>query len=449
MRRALAELAARCAGAVAGDGGTPVTGVAIDSRAVRPGDLFVALPGERADGHEFVPDAAGAGAAAALVARQLDFPVAQLVVPDTLAALQAIAAGERAAAAWRMAGVTGSVGKTTTKDFLAALLATTFEVGATAGSRNSQAGFPAEVCNQRDGIEWMVAELGMSRAGELDRLGRVARPDALVYTAIAPVHIEFFPSLDAIAEAKAELIPHLPPDATLVLNLADRRVAALAGRFHGRVLGYGMPGRSDLWIEGYASRGLRGAAFRLCGGERAVAVEWGLAGRHQADNLLAAACCALALGVPAERIAPCAATLAPARRRGEVHELPGRVTLVDDSYNASPHAVLRMLDLLAESEGRKVAVLGEMLELGPGAVSYHRDVGERAGAVCDVVVTVGGEAAAALARAAHAVAHHVADADAAIRLLPALLRPGDVVLVKGSRGIRLDRVVDALLAGRR
>ena len=448
MRRTLAELAGRCGAAVVGDAATVVTGVATDSRAVRPGHLFVALPGERVDGHEFVPDAAGAGAAAALVGRPIGFPIAQLVVGDPLAALQAIAAGERAAAAWRLAGVTGSLGKTTTKDFLAALLGTTFPVGATAGSRNSQAGFPAEVCNQRDDIDWMVAELGMSRAGELDRLGRVARPDALVYTVIAPVHIEFFASIEGIAEAKAELIPHLAPDGVLVLNLADRRVAALAPRFGGRVLGYGAPGRSDLWIEGYVSRGLRGSAFRLRGADRAVEVEWTIAGRHQADNLLAAACCAMALGVPPHRVGPCAAALRPARHRGEVHDLGGRVTVVDDSYNASPQAVLRMLDLLAETEGRKVAVLGEMLELGEGSMSYHRDVGERAGAVCDLVVTVGGEPAAALARAAHAVSHHVSAAAAAARLLPALLRAGDVVLVKGSRGIGLDRVVDALLAGR-
>ena len=448
MRRALAELAARCGGVIVGDAATVVTGAAIDSRAVRPGHLFVALPGERVDGHEFVPDAGGSGAAAALVTRVVDFPLPQIVVRDTVAALQAIAAGERAAASYRLAGVTGSVGKTTTKDFLAALLATTFAVGWTEGSRNSQASFPAEVCNQPDGIEWMVAELGMSRAGELDRLGAVARPDALVYTVIAPVHIEFFAGIDGIAAAKAELIPHLDRNGVLVLNRADSRVAALAARYPGRILGYGVPQRSDLWIEGFAGRGLRGSSFRLRGAELSIAVDWTIAGRHQADNLLAAACCALALGVPADRVGPCAAALKPARRRGEVHNLASGITIVDDSYNASPQAMLRLLDMLAETEGRKVVVLGEMLELGPGSVAYHREIGLRAGAVCDLVVTVGGEPAAALARAAHATSHHVPDAAAAARLVATLLRPGDVVLVKGSRGIGLDRVVDALLAGR-
>jgi UDP-N-acetylmuramoyl-tripeptide--D-alanyl-D-alanine ligase len=448
MRQTLAQVALRCGGVVVGDATTVVTGAAIDSRAVRPGHLFVALPGERVDGHEFVPDAAGSGAAAALVSRRVDFPITQIVVSNTLSALQAIATAERAASAWRLAGVTGSVGKTTTKDFLAALLATTFAVGATAGSRNSQAGFPAEVCNQRDDIEWMVAELGMSHAGELDRIGAVARPDALVYTVIAPVHIEFFENIQGIAAAKAELIPHLDRAGALVLNRADARVAALASRFQGRVLGYGVPLRSDLWIEGFVSHGLRGSSFRLRGGDLTIPVEWKVAGRHQADNLLAAACCALALGVPPSRIAPCATALQAARRRGEVHDLAGGITVVDDSYNASPQAVLRLLDLLAETEGRKVAVLGEMLELGPGSVAYHREVGQRAGAVCDLVVTVGGESAAALARAARAASHHVPDAAAAAELVASLLRAGDVVLVKGSRGIGLDRVVDALLAGR-
>ncbi len=448
MRRTLAELAARAAGRVVGDGGTIVSGAAIDSRSVRTGDLFVALPGERVDGHEFVPDAAGNGAAAALVSRQVDFPLPQIVVADTLAALQRIATAERAASSYRLAGVTGSVGKTTTKEFLAALLATTFAVGSTQGSRNSQAGFPAELCNQRAGIDWMVAELGMNHPGELDRLGAVARPDALVYTVIAPVHIEFFKDIDGIAEAKAELIPHLSRGGVLVLNLVDPRVAALARRFPGRVLGCGLPQRSDLWVEGYSGRGLLGASFTLRGKDCAIAVDWTLAGRHQADNLLAATCCALALGVPAGRIAPCAATLAASRHRGQVHALAGGVTVVDDSYNASPQAVLRMLDLLAETAGRKVAVLGEMLELGERAPAYHREVGERAGAVCDLVVAVGGGAASVLAGAAGAAARHVADADAASHLLAGVLRPGDVVLVKGSRGIGLDRVVDALLAGR-
>ncbi len=444
MRRTLAELAALLAVAPLGADAV-VTGAAIDSRAVRPGDLFVALPGERVDGHDFVADAAARGAAAALVRHRVDRPLPQLVVPDTTAALQRIAAAERASSSYRLVAVTGSLAKTTTKEFLAALMATTFAVGSTKGSRNSQAGFPAELCNQPDGIVWMVAELGMSHAGELDRLGAVAAPDAALYTVIAPVHLEFFPSVDAIAEAKAELIRHLRGDGLLVLNAADRRVEALASRFAGRTLRYGVTGSSDLWIEGFAGHGLLGASFRLRGPDVSIDVAWPLAGRHQAANLLAAATCALALGVPAETVGPCAASLRPARRRGEVHLLPAGITLVDDSYNASPVATSQLLGLLATTPGRRVAVLGEMLELGDRGVELHREVGAVAARSTDLLVAVGGEPAAALARAAGGVeAHHVVDAAAALGLLRTLLRPGDVVLVKGSRGIGLDEVVDGL-----
>jgi UDP-N-acetylmuramoyl-tripeptide--D-alanyl-D-alanine ligase len=445
MRRTVAELATLLGVAVQGMPATVVTGAAIDSRLVRPGDLFVALPGEHVDGHEFVGDALRHGAAAALVARPLKADLPQLVVRNTTAALQTIAAAERAAAAYRLVAVTGSIAKTTTKDFLAALMATTYRVGATRGSRNSQAGFPAELCSQDEDIEWMVAELGMNRAGELDRLGAIARPDALLYTLVAPVHLEYFPSIDAIAEAKAELIPHLRRDGLLVLNSADARVASLARRFPGRCELYGSPGTSALWIERYESRGLLGGRIVLAGRHGTIEVDCALAGRHQADNLLAAACCALALGVEASGVAAAASALRPPSRRGELYGLACGVTVVDDSYNASPEAVLRLLDLLASTSGRKVAVLGEMLELGPTAVAFHRRVGDRAGCIADVVIAVGGEPAAALAAAAGGL--HVADAEAALATLRPLLRPGDVVLVKGSRAIGLDRLVDALREG--
>jgi UDP-N-acetylmuramoyl-tripeptide--D-alanyl-D-alanine ligase len=401
------------------------------------------------DGHDFVPQAAVAGAAAALVSRPVGADLPRLVVPDTLAALQRLARAERAGAAYRLAAVTGSIGKTTTKEFLVALLATTFSVGFTSGSRNSQAGFPSELCNRPEGIAWMVAELGMNHAGELDRLGAIAEPDALLYTVVAPVHLEFFRDVDAIAEAKAELIRYLRSDGLLVLNAADRRVAGFANRFGGNVLRYGVTDQSDLWLEGYRENGLLGAAFRLTGPLATLDLAWPIPGRHQADNLLAAATLALAVGVAPSAIPPCAARLVPPPRRGVVHVLGGSgITLVDDSYNSSPQAARAVLALLAATRGRRVAVLGEMLELGPGSPTLHREVGRAAAAAADVVVAVGGESAAVLARAAEGVkAHHVATAAEALDLLRGLLRPGDVVLVKGSRAIGLDLVVDGLRAG--
>ena len=446
IRRSAGEIAALLGADLRGEPSAAVTGVAIDSRAVRPGHLFVALRGARVDGHDFVPDAARAGAAAALVARPADVDLPQVVVADPLAALQRLAAAERDAASYRLAAITGSIGKTTTKEFLAALLATSFAVGCTAGNRNSESGFPTELCNQADDIAWMVAELGMSHAGELDRLGAIARPDAVLVTMVAPVHLEFFPDLDAIAEAKAELIRHLRRDGTLVLNADDPRVAAFGSRFPGRVLRYGAPQASDLWIDDYRGRGVLGATFTLAGPRGRVTVEWGLAGRHQADNLLAAATLALASGVASQSVAATAARLRPAPRRGEVHDLGRGITVVDDSYNSSPQAASALLALLAATPGRRVAVLGEMLELGPAGADLHREVGRRAAASADVVVAVGAANARELAQAAGAGAHHFDSAAAALELLRGLLRPGDVVLVKGSRGVGLDALVDGLLA---
>jgi UDP-N-acetylmuramoyl-tripeptide--D-alanyl-D-alanine ligase len=445
MRRTVAELRALLAAPPGPGGEAVVTGVAIDSRAVRPGDLFVALPGERVDGRAFVGDAAARGAAAVLLAAPDDHPLPQVVAADPLAALQRVAGAEREIASFRLVGITGSVAKTTTKAYLAALLATRFRVGATAGSRNSQAGFPVELCNQPAGLDWMVAELGMNHAGELDRLGAVARPDALLYTVIAPAHLEFFADLEAIAAAKAELIPHLATDGVLVLNGADPRVARLAERFAGRIVRYGVPLASDLWLENWDAQGLLGAAFTLRGPGVDLEVEWDVPGQHQARNLLAAAACALALGVDPGGIPAAAASLRPAARRGEVHALPGGVTLIDDSYNASPLAVRQLLELLAVTPGRRVAVLGEMLELGPTTTQLHREVGELAGRSTDLLVAVGGPPARALAEAAIGIeVHAVADAGQALALLRGLLHDGDVVLVKGSRGIGLDRVVDGL-----
>ena len=447
MRQTLGELARILGIAPPEHGETVISGAAVDSRVVKQGDLFVALRGEHADGHDFIPGAAEFGASAALVSRHVPHPIPQLEVPDPLLALQRIAVEERGKAGYRLAAVTGSVAKTTTKDFLAALMATTFPVGSTSGNHNSEIGLPMELCNQPEGIAWMIAELGMSHAGELDRLGAIALPEALLYTVIAPVHLEFFPDIEAIAEAKAELIPHLRRDGVLVLNGADERVAGLADRFAGRVERYGVPNDSALWIERYASRGLLGSRVRLRGPSATIEVEWPIAGRHQADNLLAAAACALTLDVPADAIAPCASGLRPTARRGEVHRTAGGLTVVDDSYNASPAAMLRLLELLGETSGRRIAVLGEMLELGAESEALHRQVGERAGETADVVVAVGGRPAKALADAVRSTeVAYLPDADGALELIVSLARPGDIVLVKGSRGIHLDRLVDGLLA---
>ncbi len=446
MRRTVAELARLTSGKVSGDGGALVTGVAIDSREVIPGNLFVALPGARVDGHDFIADAQGRGAAAVLAARVVDTSLPVVQVDDTLSALHCLAAAERFPPRFKLVGITGSVGKTTTKEFLAALMATTFPTGSSRGNRNSLTGLPVEICNQADEIAWMVAEMGMNHAGELDRLGAMARPDAMIYTLIGPAHIEFFGTLEGIAEAKAEVLPHLHPEGLLVLNAADPFSSLFASRYCGHTIYYGAPGESAMWIDEFQGWGLRGARFVLRSPEASVTVEWRIAGRHQADNLLAAATCAVVLGVPLEHIPAVAQTLNAAPRRGQVHDLGNGIALVDDSYNAAPTAMEAALSLLAETPGRRLAVLGEMRELGEAAPELHRRVGWTAARAADVLVAVGGELAAAMAAAAAGIeVHRAVDASAAVALLRDALRPGDVVLVKGARGVQLDRAVDALL----
>lgn len=425
-----------------------VEGVAFDSRQVKPKDLFVAAPGEKTDGHLFVAEAAARGAAAALVARPVDAPLPQLVVSDTVSALQALAGHVRREAGFRLAAVTGSVGKTTTKSFLAALLARRFRVAQTQGSRNSQLGLPAEICNLSGDVDWFVAEAGMSRKGELSRLGEVLTPQALLYTRIAPVHLEFFPSVEAIAEAKAELIPFLDKEGVLVLNAADPYQEAFVSRFSGRTLRYGLPEKSDVWVEKVTPRGLLGSSLVLRGPHGPWTVELPLPGSHQVENFLAAACLACALGVPLEELAQAARELRPQPHRGEVHTLPSGALLVDDSYNASPVAVARMLELLAQTPGRRVAVLGEMLELGEKAADFHREIGIKARNLCHRLVAVGGDNARVLAEAFGPEGTWVASVDEAESVLQERLTEGDVVLVKGSRGIGLDRLVSALLARR-
>jgi UDP-N-acetylmuramoyl-tripeptide--D-alanyl-D-alanine ligase len=448
------EAARLVSGTLEGSAEVRLTGAEVDSRRVRPGDLFVALRGARSDGHAFVADAL-AVAAAALVRFDAEFdPIpdgrALIRVEDPLSAYWELARWERQRCGWRVAAITGSVGKTTTKEMLAALLEPSFAVGATSGNRNSTLGLPAEVLSQPEGLEVFVAEAGMSSPGELDTIGSLITPQVLLYTRIAPVHTEFFPDLDGIVRAKAELIRHLDPHGTLIVNADDPNQDRFAEATPASVLRFGVED-ADARVSEVEDRGLLGSRFNLHLPSGAAAVELRLAGRHQIENLLAAATAAEVFGVGADGVAEVAPMLQPAPRRGRIHEGAAGFTLVDDSYNASPLAMRRLLELLAAAPGRRVGVLGEMYELGDRSIDSHRQVGREAADACDVLVATGGEAAAELAAAARAAGldeaavHHVADAEAAIELLETLLEPGDVVLIKGSRGVGLDRTVDALL----
>jgi UDP-N-acetylmuramoyl-tripeptide--D-alanyl-D-alanine ligase len=448
-----ADVARIVAGTVEGDRDVELRGAEVDSRLLEAHDLFVALPGARREGHEFV-GAALEVASAALVRSdaELDEPPegrALVRVPDPLTGYHELAGHERRSRGWRVAAITGSVGKTTTKDFLAALLAAGHPTGASTANRNSTLGLPAELLSQEPDIEIFVAEAGMSQPGELDVLGKILRPDVLLYTRIAPAHIEFFPDLEGVISAKAELLEWLDPDGTLVINADDPNQRSFAERTDARVLRYGAA-RVEARVERVVDRGLLGSSFRLVLPDGEAGVDLALAGLHQVENLLAAATAAHALGVSVDEVAAVTPSLRAPAHRGRLIQIGGGITVVDDSYNASPLAVRRLLELLAMATGRRVAVLGEMYELGRLSVEAHRQAGCEAATSCDVLVAVGGDDARALVEAARDhglgrdVTHLVSNAERASEVLRSILEPGDVVLIKGSRGVGLDRTVAAL-----
>ncbi len=439
---------------IAGSGESVWSGAALDSRKVAGGELFFALPGETSDGHLFVADALERGAAAAVVHRQVPKPPAGALirVDETFAALHALTRAVRRRVPGRLAGITGSIGKTTTKELLAAMLARRFRVAASPGNLNNLYGFPLSLLGIPDDTEWMVAEMGMSTPGELARISRLGRPDVAVFTNVRPVHLEFFGTLRAIADAKAELFEGLAADGLVVANVDAPEVARICSGRSQRVVWYGLEGSAEVRAEGVeaAPAGRDGSRFRLVAGGRSAAVELPLHGRYNVANFLAAAACAHALGIAAEEIAAAAAAARPAAMRGVVHRLAGGTLVIDDSYNSNPEALARALESAAAlPAARRWAVLGEMLELGPGAPDFHARAGATAARLGFSPVVGVGEGARPLvdaARSAGVEGRWLADAAAAAAAAAAILEPGDVVLVKGSRGVGLEAVVRGLLA---
>jgi len=441
----------------------------IDSRQVEPGALFVALKGEYADGHDYVADAFSRGAVAAIVERDvvppgltLDLTGSSPTLPsawslplvlktaDSLQALQRLATFWRRQHSLRVVGITGSVGKTTTKELAAAVLARRYVTLKSEASYNNEIGLPLTLVHLTDEHERVVLEIGMYDVGEIADLVHIARPHVGVVTIIGPVHLERAGTLERIVEAKTELIEALPPapEGVAILNFDDERVRGMAQATQARVLYYGLSPEADLWADDIEGLGLEGIRFRLHYRDEMLHVKIPLLGRHSVHTALRATAVGLVEGLTWQEVIE--------GLRGPSAQLrlvavpgPAGATILDDTYNASPASTIAALNLLDELDGRKIAVLGDMLELGNYEQEGHEKVGMRALEVADVLITVGqrgaiiGQTALRWGMPADRV-HIFEENGAAIALLQHLVTGNDMVLVKGSRAMQMEEIVNTL-----
>jgi UDP-N-acetylmuramoyl-tripeptide--D-alanyl-D-alanine ligase len=423
-------------------------GVVTDSRAVRDGVLFVALAGERFDAHDFAAEAAAGGAAALVVSRPVEAPVPRLLVPDTLQALQALARHHRERFDIPVVGLTGSNGKTTTKEMIAAVLAPLGPVHKTTGNLNNHIGVPLTLLGLEDRHRAAVIEMGMNHEGEIRHLAGLARPTTAVITNAGRAHLEGLGSREAVVRAKSEIAERLGAADTLVLFGDDPLLADTNRARPCRKLTFGFGPSTGLSATNVVELGLAGSEFDATGFGRVRLV---IPGRHNILNALAALAVAKGLGVDPREAAAALGRVAPFAGRMEVKRF-GRITVIDDSYNANPDSMRAALDLLRETSGveRRVAVLGEMLELGRASGALHREIGAAA-AFVDRLFLIGPTAddTAQAAREAGADSGRVVvapDIDTLLSAVTAFVADGDLVLVKGSRGMALERVVKALEA---
>jgi len=442
-----------------------IAGVSIDSRTIGGGELFVAIRGDRFDGHAFVGAAMARGALGAIVETQnieatraaatASQDAVIVSVQDTTRALQDIARDVRRRAGTQVVAITGSAGKTTTKEVAAEFLSARYRVFRNKGNLNNHIGLPLSLIELRSRPEVAVVELGMNHPGEIRMLVRVAEPEVRVWTNVGDAHVGFFASPDAIADAKAEILEHARSTDVLVANADDDRIVARTKGFAGRVTTFGIDRPADVRATSVEDRGLDGmrAVVRTPAGD--MRLETPLLGLGNLANVLAATAVAVQFDVPLDAVADRAARVQPAHRRGELLRLPGGLTLIDDSYNSSPSALRRALHVLEVATGsaRKIAVLGEMLELGTHSGRLHQECGAAAAAAgLDLLIAVGGPSAKTLADEAiasgmaAATVWYVTTSGEAADLAVQRTRPGDLVLVKGSRGIGTDVVVDRLKA---
>lgn len=425
-------------------------GYSIDSRTVNAGDLFIALPGERFDGHDYVAPAMEKGAVAALVQAGKTIQAGSrhlLFVKDTLHGLQALGAAARRLWGKPLMAVTGSAGKTTTKEILAHMLSARFRVMKSTGNLNNHIGLPLQLLKLEPGHDIAVVEMGMNHAGEIRTLGKLAHHDLAVVTCVAPVHLEFFGSLAEIARAKYEIIETLPPGGVAVLNADDDYVSQFGRDFKGKVVTFGIHRAADVTAQNIRLNGVAGSQFELVTGGVHELATLPLVGEHNIYNALAAAAAAMERGIPPSEAAAALATMAPADKRGEVLSICG-ATIINDCYNSNPSALKAMIDTLASMKAeRRVLVAGEMLELGSTAEALHRECGRHAAEKkIDVVLGVRGlaQGLAEAACGAGTQAQFLETPEQAGEWLARQVRPGDAVLLKASRGVKLERALEVL-----
>jgi UDP-N-acetylmuramoyl-tripeptide--D-alanyl-D-alanine ligase len=425
-------------------------GYSIDSRTLNAGDLFIAITGERFDGHEYVQAALDKGAVGAIVEAGTKVegdPLRLLQVDDTLKALQLLGAAARRLWGKPLLAVTGSAGKTTTKEILAHILSTRFRVMKSSGNLNNHIGLPLQLLKLEAEHDLAVVEMGMNHAGEIRALGELAHHDLAVVTAVAPVHLEFFGSLAEIARAKYEIIETLHPGGVAVLNADDDYVCQFGRDFKGKVVRFGIKRSADVRAQKIKLNGAEGSTFELTVGSVGEPVTFPLVGEHNIYNALAAAAAAMERGISPSQAAAALSSIAPPDKRGQVLHLHG-ATIINDCYNSNPRALEAMIDTLASMKAeRRILVVGEMLELGPTAEALHRECGKHAAEKkIDMVIGVRGMARA-VAEAACGFgtqAQFVETPEQAGEWLARNLRLNDAVLLKASRGVKLERALEML-----
>jgi UDP-N-acetylmuramoyl-tripeptide--D-alanyl-D-alanine ligase len=449
MKLALSRVAEFLSAAGEFDHKAVAQGYSIDSRTIQPGELFFAVKGERMDGHDFVNQALEKGAAAAVIQQDqfARYPVKTglMTVPDTLAALQTLASAVRRLWGKPLIGVTGSTGKTTTKEAVAHVLSTRLRVLKSEGNFNNHFGLPLMLLKIEPEHDVAVIEMGMSHAGEIAALAKIALPEIGVVTNVAPVHLEFFESVGGIARAKYELIEALPANGTALLNADDEYVSQFGRDFRGKVVLYGLRPSADVRAENIQPRGAEGSAFEVVVGSCREKATLSLVGTHNIYNALAAVATGLERGLSPSEAVEALASLVPADKRGQVVKL-GNITIINDCYNCNPKALEAMVDALAAMPAkRRIAVVGAMLELGPAGDDLHRQAGEYiASKKIDLLLGVRGQAQLMVeaARQAGMRAEFVATPEEAGEWLARETREGDVVLLKASRGVKLERALE-------